>query len=318
MRRLVIICLVIAVFVTLIGFNASAQDKIRIGLAAYYSAHDWALDNLRGMRDEAAKQGVELVETMSNEDVLTHAENIESLINSDVDVIISLLGEHEAMRPLASKCADAGIPLIFIDGGLDARGVSLNISSDNVEIGRRIGRWLVEKLGGKGNIIAMIHPTIDCTHAREIGMKEVIADYPEMKILEEHDFDFKGAISTAKSLTEAALLKYGGDNIHAVFGASDGRVIGAAIALDDAGRNDIPVVATDGLSEALNLINTGSSYQLSMLQDAEQMGRTAIIEGIKLAKGIELESNVIYVDPILVDRENVGEIYAELQQARQK
>ena len=318
MKRIITIMLMLSIILLMVTGNSFAANDVKIGLAAYYSAHDWALDNLRGMRDEAAKQGVELIETMSNEDVLTHAENIESLINSDVDVIISLLGEHEAMRPLANKCADAEIPLIFIDGGLDARGVSLNISSDNVEIGRRIGRWLVEKLEGKGNIIAMVHPTIDCTHARELGMKEIIADYPEIKILEEHDFDFKGAISTAKSLTESALLKYGADNIDAIFGASDGRVIGAAIALDDAGRTDIPVVATDGLSEALNMINSGSSFQLSMLQDAEQMGRTAIIEGIKLAQGIELESNVIYVDPILVDRDNVEEIYTELQKARKK
>jgi len=316
MKKLNIIIILVVVLLMAIGNVSFATDEVRIGVAAYYHTHDWSIDNLRGMRDESAKLGVELVEVMTYQDVLKHAEGIDNLIENKVDVIISLLGEKESMIPLAKKCKDAGIPLIFIDGGLDAEGVAQNISSNNTDIGRLTGEWLAKKLDGKGKIIAMVHPTTTCTHEREIGMKEVIAKYPDIKILEEHDFAYSGAISSAKSIMEAAILKYGG-KIDAVWGASDGRVLGAAQALDEAGLSEVPIIAVDGLSEAINLIKGGSAFQATFLQDAELMGRIAIRSAIKLANGEEVDP-VVYIEPILVDRDNAEEIYKQIQEARQK
>jgi len=316
MKKLNLIIILVIALLMAIGTVSFTADEVRIGVAAYYHTHDWSIDNLRGMRDEAAKLGVELVEVMTYQDVLKHAEGIENLIENKVDVIISLLGEQESMIPLAKKCKDAGIPLIFIDGGLDTEGVAQNISSNNTDIGRLTGEWLVKKLNGKGKIIAMVHPTTTCTLEREVGMKEVLAKHPDMEILEEHDFAYSGAISSAKSIMEAAILKYGG-KIDAVWGASDGRVLGAAQALDENELSEVPIIAVDGLSEAINLIKGGSAFQASYLQDAELMGRTAIRSAIKLANGEEVDP-VVYIEPVLVDKDNAEEIYQQIQEARQK
>ncbi len=61
-----------------------------------------------------------------------------------------------------------------------------NVTIDQAEAGRRTAEWLVEKLGGKGNIVLVTGvPGTSVDSGRTNAAKEVFAKHPGIKIVGE-------------------------------------------------------------------------------------------------------------------------------------
>lgn len=107
---------------------------------------------------------------------------------------------------------------------------------NGVTAGECGAKALVEKMGGKGGIIAL-PGVLDSTVSQErvAGLKNVIKDYPEITLLDEQPANWDQAI--ALKTTQQLAAKYG-DQIDGVWTADDGMMLGAYEAIKKAGMID--------------------------------------------------------------------------------
>ncbi len=107
---------------------------------------------------------------------------------------------------------------------------------NGVTAGECGAKALVEKMGGKGGIIAL-PGVLDSTVSQErvAGLKNVIKDYPEITLLDEQPANWDQAI--ALKTTQQLVAKYG-DQIDGVWTADDGMMLGAYEAIKKAGMID--------------------------------------------------------------------------------
>jgi len=204
---------------------------------------------------------------------------------------------------------EAKIPVILMDRGVKVADESLFttlIASDFVEEGRMAGKWLAEKMGGKGNIVELkgtpgAAPAID----REKGFHETIAKFPNMKIIKSQTGDFTR--SKGKEVMEA-FLKAEGKNINAVYAHNDDMALGAIQAIEEAGMKpgkDIILVSIDGVKDAFVAMTQGKlncSVECNPL-----LGPAAFDAAQKVLAGETLKKKTIVKDQ-LFDQSIAGRV----------
>ena len=118
--------------------------------------------------------------------------------------------------------------------------------------------WLAKKMGEKGSIVELqgttgSAPAID----RKKGFEEVLAKYPDMKIIKTQSADFTRA--KGKEVMEA-FIKSDRASIQAVYAHNDDMALGAIQALEEAGMNpgkDVTVISIDAVKGAFEAMVAG-------------------------------------------------------------
>jgi ABC-type sugar transport system substrate-binding protein len=158
------------------------------------------------------------------------------------------------------EAKDAGIPIILVDRRAAVSGdlyVTL-MGSDFVEEGRNAARVMAKLMNGKANIVELVG-TIDSAPAndRYQGFREVLKDYPDMKIIDSQSGDFTRA--KGKQVMEEFLRRHGRE-IDALFAHNDDMAIGAIQAIEEAGLKpgtDIKIVSIDAVHGAFEAMIAG-------------------------------------------------------------
>ena len=91
----------------------------------------------------------------------------------------------------------------------------------------------------------------------------------------------------AMTLAEDWITTYG-DKLDAIICENDDMGMGALSACKAAGREDIVIGGVDGIDDALQAVKDGE-YGVSIVQDAEGQGTTAVQQAVKAAKGEDIE-----------------------------
>jgi galactofuranose transport system substrate-binding protein len=158
------------------------------------------------------------------------------------------------------EAKDAGIPIILVDRRaiVPADLYVTHLGSDFLEEGRNAARVMAKLMNGKANIVELVG-TIDSAPAndRYKGFREVLRDYPDMKIIDSQSGDFIRA--KGKEVMETFLMKHG-KNINALFAHNDDMAIGAIQAIEEYGLRpgvDIKIVSVDAIREAFDAMIAG-------------------------------------------------------------
>jgi simple sugar transport system substrate-binding protein len=117
---------------------------------------------------------------------------------------------------------------------------------------------MVDLLDGKGNIVELVG-TVGSAPAndRYIGFREIIKDYPEIKIIASKSGDFTRA--KGEEVMEELLLEYG-DQIDALYAHNDDMAIGAIRVIEAHGfkpGQDIKIVSIDAIRDAFQAMIDG-------------------------------------------------------------
>jgi ribose transport system substrate-binding protein len=90
-----------------------------------------------------------------------------------------------ALNQVVKNACDKGVKVFAYDAEI-TEPCAYNIHIDQLEAGRVTAEWLVEKLGGKGDIIAVTGvPGTSVDEQRTKAAKEVFAKYPDINIVGE-------------------------------------------------------------------------------------------------------------------------------------
>jgi ABC-type sugar transport system substrate-binding protein len=246
-------------FTTQIKPKKTYADII-VGFAQLGAESEWRVANTKSIRETAAQLGVELRFSDAQQSQQKQIEAIRKLIIQKVDVIgISPIVET-GWEEVFQEAKAAGIPIIVSDRRADVPEdlYVTHLGSDFLEEGRKAGRVMVELVKGKANIVELVG-TVGSAPAndRYKGFREILKDYPEMKIIDSESGDFTRA--RGKEVMRNFLQKHG-NSITAVYAHNDDMAVGAIEAIEEYGLKpgvDIKIVSVDAAKGAFKAMIAG-------------------------------------------------------------
>jgi inositol transport system substrate-binding protein len=295
----------IVTLLSLFGCNTSSEDddKLMIGVSMLSMQNEFIVNVADEMEKKASEMGVKLIIVDAERSALKQMEQVESFIAQGVDAIILNPCEVEASSPAVARAITANIPIINVNSETSTKPTAF-VGSNDVESARIAMNFLVEKLGGKGNIV-MIHGFMGqaAQIQREAGAKEILKAHPEMKLMAEQTGEWDRAKSM--DLMQNWIQSYGSE-INAVFAHNDEMGMGAVKALETAGLKDkVIVVSIDAIQDALQAVKNGE-LDATVFQNAREQGAAAVSIAVKLANGEKADKETLIPFQLVV-KENVDQ-----------
>jgi simple sugar transport system substrate-binding protein len=288
----------------LVGCGSKEGGKagsITVGFSQIGAESAWRTANTDSIKSEAEKRGIHLVFSDAQQKQENQIKALRSFIAQGVDVIAFSPVVETGWEPVLQEIKQAGIPVILTDRAVDVSDASLYatfIGSDFTEEGRRAAKWLAEKTGGKARIAELVGtpgsaPAID----RKKGFEEVMAQYPDMKIVKSQSGDFTRA--KGKEVMESFLKAPDAKEITALFAHNDDMALGALQAIEAAGLKpgkDLVIVSIDGIKGAFEAMAEGKlncTVECNPLIGPQLFDAVeAVLAGKELPKRVVVEEGV--------------------------
>jgi len=277
----------------LLVFSQWATASYRIGVSIARVDDNFMTYVRSGLEDAAKQENVQIQFEDAQGDVVRQLNQVQGFINQKVDAVIVLPVDTAATANMTRAAVEAKTPLVYVNRHPDERvlpkGV-VTVASNDIEAGQLQMRYLAEKLHGKGSVaIIMGDLAQNATHDRTEGVKQVLKDFPEIKIVEQQSAEWQR--SKGMDLTSNWLLA--GTHFDAVVANNDEMAIGAAMALQQAGKakGEIAIVGIDGLPDGLAAIKRGMLVA-SVFQDPKAQATAALQAALKMIKGEPVETDV--------------------------
>ena len=292
--KTVSIALLATIFITGCGKqkeNAMAPtEKIfTIGMSQCNLGEPWRVQMNADIKN-AAKQHSEIkvIYKDAQNDTLKQRSHVEEFVNAGIHLLIISPKEAAPLTPPISEAMNAGIPVIILDRRILGDNYTCFIGADNKKIGKSAGKWIADKLGGKGNIIELKGlMTSTPAQDRHSGFIEGIKG-TDVKVI--FDVDMKWLEPNARSEMESALSRF--KEIDLVYAHNDPGAHGAYLAAKSSGREkEMLFVGIDGLP------HEGQAYVkqgiLSASFEYPTGGREAIDIALKILTGSTTEKDIV-------------------------
>lgn len=231
-----------------------------VGYSQIGAESEWRTGNTASIKKAAENLGVELIFSDAQQKQENQIKAIRTFIAQQVDVIgVSPIVET-GWESVFQEAKEAGIPIILVDRRADVPEdlYATYIGSDFTEEGRRAARVMVDLLDGSGDIVELVG-TVGSAPAndRYIGFREVLQNYPEIKIIASESADFTRA--KGEEVMRKFLEQYG-EQIDALYAHNDDSAIGAIRAIEEYGLRpgqDIIIVSIDAIRDAFQAMIDG-------------------------------------------------------------
>lgn len=245
------------------GEGGGGDDGVfRIALSNSYIGNQWRVQMINLTQALAAQEPyasqVELTVNSSGEDPQAQIQAINNMIADGVDAILVNAASDTALNPVLEQAVERGILVVSFDHTVTAPNV-YKIGVDFEDFGRVQMQWLVDQLGGSGDIIINRGPAgLGGEAVIYAGQKEVLDQNPGINVVEEVYGKWDETVSQAE-LTKALIAHPDVDGVANQYGA-----YGAVQAFLNRGIPFVPMAGDDS-----------NGWRTAMLQYADQ-GLTGI------------------------------------------
>lgn len=229
------------------------------------------------LQQEADKLGVTLDVTNAGGDAAKQVSDIQDLLAKGVDALIVAPASSSATNSVCKQALGQGIPVIVVNAEVTDKSSFVGfVGTDATAFGYTLGKWLVAKLNGKGNIIVLDGTAGNMINQqREDGLKKAIAELPDggtnIKILATYHADW--AYDKGKQSAEQALAAY--PKIDGVWSQGGAMTQGAIEAFQAAGRPLVPMTGEDN-NGFLKLWQKNSTKSFSSIAASEPTWQSAV------------------------------------------
>jgi ribose transport system substrate-binding protein len=262
---------------------AFAADPIIIGFsqASSNSAHRNTMTNRNKEYAEKNLPDVKLIITNAEGKADKQISDVESLMVQGMKALMISAQDSAALTPVIKQVLAKGIPVITLERSVGVP-VTLHVGPHNKPIGTLVGKFLVDKLGGKGNVVEIKgDPAVAPAVERHEGFAEAIAGSQIKVIAEQHaDWDQEKALK----FMEDTLQRFPAGQIQAVYTHNDNMAFGALKAIQAAGRDKegILIIGIDGENRAIRAVAKGDITATFTYSTVAPEG---VIAAYALAKG---------------------------------
>ena len=292
-----------------------------IGLASPAVAQDiaWVHSNAAAQSEQRVKAGFEAwlseegkpwkvsyLDSRGSGEAI--ASNIQDATARGVDAIIVTMADLRASTAAISEAAAAGVPIFSVDSGY-VDGAVVDITTNNWAMSASVSPYLLDQLGGAGNIIFLRMASHHGTRKRSDVMEDILKEYGDIKVLAEHDIDITAFFEDTTNQMQDYVTRFGED-IDAVWAPWDEPAQAAINVMSAAGLKDVKVIGIDGHPQAVAEVCKENSMMIATVsQPFEGMGSqvgdwisSIVIDGKEAASVIP--SNIVYMDAPLVTKNN--------------
>lgn len=270
---------------------AQVEDFVlTIGFSQVGTESDWRTAFTEAIFTEAEARNIHLLFSDAENNQENQIDAIRTFIAQKVDAIILAPVIETGWDQVLREAQAANIPVVIIDRNVtaDESLYLTRVSSDFVREGRLAAAWLAQATAGKCNIVEL-EGTIGSSAARDrqIGFNEMIALFPDMKIIVSQPGDFRRV--NGQRVMEGILNAENPDDICAVWSHNDDMAIGAIQAIKNAGLDpgdDILIVSVDAIPDIFKAMMEGDAN--ATVELSPHMGGPAFDAIIAYLKGEEI------------------------------
>ena len=185
--------------------------------------------------------------------------------------------------------------------------------NNETQSGYLAGKYIAEKLGGKGTILQIWGPPGSTwSTARQIGLNQALVDYPGLKVVGKAN----GGYVRDQGFSAAQNLLQAHPSVNAIYGENEDMALGASQAIDARGlkhwdgSQGILVIGADGLLSGTKAIQAGrltASIYVGCIEQGLGLAQTVLANKLL---GMTVDK-VWNVPTVVVDKHNV-DVYQRL------
>ena len=169
--------------------TVNAAQKHKIFLSMSYIGNDWQAEAANMVKAMAAYKGmadkVNLDVQVAGPNAQRQIQQINAMVQAGAEAIVIFPISPTALNQVVKSACDKGVKIFAYDAEI-TEPCAYNVHIDQEEAGRKTAEWLVDKLGGKGNIVVITGvPGTSVDTLRTKAAKEVFAKHPGIKIVAE-------------------------------------------------------------------------------------------------------------------------------------
>lgn len=288
--------------------SSAAEGGYKIGWSTIYLTPSWMQETTALMDayvEQYKEEGVISEYTIANADgdTSTQISQIENMIAEEYDAIILDAGSSDALNQVVEKATSQGIPVINFDSLVTTDAVTCRIGTSSVEYGRLCAQWLVDTLGGEGDIVVFSGPAgVAVSDEREQGAMEVLEQYPDINIITTLHSEYNSA--PAMEALNPVLDANEVDGICALGGSL---ASASLTALLDKGLDLIPVCGENynGFLKTWS-DNIENGFQSFAVCQPNWLGVLAIEQSVRILNGEDYDQDVVVPIPT-IDNDNLSE-----------
>jgi len=257
----------------------------------------------------ASGQVSQLTTTSRNTDAAGQLSDIRDLIAKGVNAIVFNPNDASALNPALAEAKAAGIKTVSVDAYVTDPD-TYNLYNNQVEYAKLGAKWLFDKLGGKGTVYYMRglagHPA---DNDRDKGFKEVLAGYPNIKVVPNNDGVATGwDPATATKLINDFIASGQYDTIQGIWTSGmDSMVVDA---IKGANKKFVPIVGADLGAFVKQLLDPTGYPGLEgvAVTNTAAVGGAGVSVALKLLSGQTVttdptasQPNTVLLKPVAVD-----------------
>lgn len=226
----------------LTSFESDKEDGFVVGFSNGYWGNTWRaqmVEDFEKRAEEYKAEGVlsDYMVSNTNSDATEQLNQINAMIDAGVDAIMIDAVSPTTIKSAVEKAQEQGI-LVVVTNDPAAYEGTICVCGDNYTWQEIQAKWLVEQLGGKGDIVEISGVSGNSADTLRVqANKDILAEYPDIKTLASSPGSWSQ--TEAQSVMTTFLSSY--ENIDAVL-AQDVMGEGIIKAYENAGKE--PTVMT--------------------------------------------------------------------------
>lgn len=267
------------------------QGPLTVGIAAREIVNDYNRDIVAGAEEAFRAEGATVTTTNAGGDATRHINNIQTLVNSGVNVLVIELGDPAQLGPVVAQARSKGVVVVTAGVGSTVPGAVTDVGGDESLMAEMMSRSLLDAMNYQGDLYAFWVPGAPLLETRLRVLQAMVQDYPGVRLhLQPSDF----SPARVQSQMQAVLTSNPDPgSIAGVWGAFDQMTSGAVQAIQQANRPEIAVASIDGDRATFPMLYAPNSpFVATVVQNAQLIGQLAARAALDARAGEPVAPNI--------------------------
>jgi ribose transport system substrate-binding protein len=235
----------------------TAQDEVFIPLVSKGFQHQFW---------QAVKSGADQAAEEFDVRITFEGPDNETMVDRQIDMLSAALANNpgaigfaaldsQAAIPLLRQAAEAGIPIIAFDSGVDSDIPKSTATTDNVAAAALAADKMAEFLGGTGTVAVVAHDQTSRTgiDRRDGFLNQMKSEYPNIQVVSVQ----YGAGDQLQSTEVAKAMLTANPGLNGMFGTNEGSAIGIVNAVREMGAEGVTIIGYDSGKAQTDAIREG-------------------------------------------------------------